>query len=655
MSKKAKVIASAVAIGVMATSVVGPVAMEVNAENYQGTVAMANESKDATTVVDAATGVPTVGTLTKDKWAGETDYTIKMNLWYGNNAESWRVYENGKLILEEALIPNSPNAQEASISFKDKMNGEYTYEVELVNRFGVTKIPTTVTHKVTQNELKLNVTLPESASGKPAVGYQVVNEDADTFQYAVYVANPNKSYVWAGKDFSVWGVDFETEGKITSVEGAASFTQDGNKVSLKLKQDEQLIPYDTMRVMIIKGEKNGKDATPKNIEPELFRGDIKYPENQGLPSSWEKGKKDLKASDLIADEKSYYDSTAVPKPGNTLITYNPVHPTQTLIGLPKKMPIEVNGENDVRLWIPSKYLAMGLATTNELFGLNPSFMVGLSIKENFTCALVPDGRGYKENPVEIDGQTMYWPIVKKHVDGPFQQEAGNFGEVQKQLSDYIPTSGKHEDYVTLNTGEADDPEYATAAISAGASLTITREFLYAIPKNDFANFIKDSKDPWAEFTFVDNAYNRGVYGLLQRNIFTEHREKALASTNINKDFELSGFANHIENIQNIMNEMDNEKENIYDAKIDWSEMENFLKEYRKFYANGVPTDAEWDAMVSDVKAAFEVLSKHWGDNTISFRYDFTTLLRVAQKYLPEIKNPAPSGATWVEQVNGANK
>lgn len=651
MSKVAKGISLLVSIGVIGTQLL-TTCVEANA--------LDSKAQTEKQVVVAATnanttGVPAQGILSKDKWDGETDYTISMNLWWGNNADSWRVYENGELVLDEKLVNNSPNPQKAEAKFTNKANGTYVYTVELVNSFGVTTLTSTVTHKVTKNETKLDIDLPDSASGKPATGYKVIKEDDKSFTYAFYVANPNKNYVWAGNDFSVWGINFETEGTIKEVEGAGSYTQDGNKVSLKLKQDEQLLPLDTMRVITVSGEKNGKTSTPKNIVADQFRGNVPYPEYEKLPSTWEKGKKDLKASDLISNEKDYYDTAVKTNTGNKLISYNPAHKTQMVIGLPEKMPVKVNGVSDMKIWMPSKYLAMGLATSNEIFKLNPNFMVGLSIKENFTCGLVPIESGYNENITEVDGKKWSWPIQKKHADGPFQQEKGNFNEVKKQNIDYLPPTAEHENYVTLKTGDPDDPSYVSSAISSAISLTTTREFLYAIPKNDFEGFVKQAKDPWAEYVLVDNAYNRGVYGLLQRNIFTTYREQALNTTDINKEFDLSGFASHIETVRSIIEEMDKEDTNIYDSKLTWQDFENYFKELRMFYGNGVPSDAEWNAMVEDCHNAFNVLSNHWGDNTVSFRYDFLTILRVARSYFPEISNPSPSGATWIEQVNGGNR
>lgn len=603
--------------------------------------------------VSTDTTVPAEFQISKNNWDGSPDYSIIMNLWYGTNGDVWKLYENGVLVKEIPLINNSPQPQSAEIQFTDKSNGTYEYTAELVNAIGVTKAKTTVIHEVTKNEKPIEIELPESVSGEPCVGYKILNETDSTFEWAVYIANPNKKYIWEGKEFSAWGLTFETDHQITSVSNCGKFSVDGKKITIDLKQDERLLPYETTRVFIVKGTK--KTLTkPTNFKPNLFRGNLSYPEYQGLPSSWEKNKTNLSINDLISNEADYYNPVVTGNTGNKLMYENPAHSTQIQIGLPKEMPVKVNGVSGLRIWLPSEYLAMGLATGTEFFGLNPNFMVGLSIKENFTCGLVPLEAGYNENLTEYDGKTWSWPIQKSHPDGPFQQEKGNFNEIKKQYPDYLPDTAEHENYVTLKTGNPDDPSYIHATMSSYMSLTMTRELLYAIPNNKFDEFIRYSKDPWVEFVLVDNAYNRGVYGLLQRNLFTTHREQAINSTDINKEFDLSGFANHIENIRNIISEMDKETENVYDAEITWDMMDNYFNELRLYYGRGIPTDSEWLAMKADVRKAFDILSKHWGNNTISYRYDFLTLLRVAEKYLPENKQPAPSSASWIEQINSAN-
>ncbi|WP_210088196.1 DUF5689 domain-containing protein [Paenibacillus turicensis] len=90
-----------------------------------------------------ATAIPSVPVLTSDLGyktglrAG--DFNILMNLWWGNNGSSYRLFENGGLIHEGQLKDVSPNAQQLTIPISEKLNGTYSYELELINRFGVTK------------------------------------------------------------------------------------------------------------------------------------------------------------------------------------------------------------------------------------------------------------------------------------------------------------------------------------------------------------------------------------------------------------------------------------------------------------------------------------------------------------------------------------
>jgi hypothetical protein len=298
---------------------------------------------------------------------------------------------------------------------------------------------------------------------------------------------------------------------------------------------------------------------------------------------------------------------------------------------------------------------MGLGFAKETFRINPHYMCGLGTKENFTFGLVPASTGSTTNPVVIDGETWYWPIQKEHPDGPFQQEAGNFNECKGEYPDYLSPDAKHDEYTKLITGDPNDAKFATAAISSAISLTMTREFLYSIPKIKFKEFVENAADPWAEFVCINYAYNRGVYGFLQKGIFTEHRARALATTDFAAEFGLSGFASHVENVRAMIEAANADTTHIYDSQLTWDDFEAFFKELRLFYRQGVPTDAEWNAMKEDVHRAFNVLAQHWGGSTVSLRYDFLTLLRVAKAHLPYPDTPNPTGQNWADHINSSNQ
>lgn len=93
------------------------------------------------------------------------NYTVTMNLWWGNNGTSYKLYENGVLIDTKTLKDVSPSAQHASTEFQGKPNGTYVYTAELTNKYGTT------------TSSALTVTIRDAAPGKPVVSHD--NWDGD--------------------------------------------------------------------------------------------------------------------------------------------------------------------------------------------------------------------------------------------------------------------------------------------------------------------------------------------------------------------------------------------------------------------------------------------------------------------------------------------
>ncbi|WP_324616516.1 rhamnogalacturonan lyase family protein [Paenibacillus bouchesdurhonensis] len=89
-----------------------------------------------------ATGVPGKPVLSDnngyDTGLLDGDFTITMNMWWGNNGSEYKLYENGKLIDTQKLIDDSPSTQIASTEITGRSNGIYTYTCELTNKFGTT-------------------------------------------------------------------------------------------------------------------------------------------------------------------------------------------------------------------------------------------------------------------------------------------------------------------------------------------------------------------------------------------------------------------------------------------------------------------------------------------------------------------------------------
>lgn len=94
-------------------------------------------------------GAPAEGVLSSTSgWEtglDDGDFEVRMNLWWGTNAEQLRVYENDVLIATVPLEASSPEAQSAAVPIAGRVNGTYVYRAELENAYGVTELePLTV-------------------------------------------------------------------------------------------------------------------------------------------------------------------------------------------------------------------------------------------------------------------------------------------------------------------------------------------------------------------------------------------------------------------------------------------------------------------------------------------------------------------------------
>lgn len=478
-------------------------------------------------------------------------------------------------------------------------------------------------------------------------------DDGPTYSGRIILENPNAAYKWNESYFTIWDIQFETTSTITDIKstnGAVNMTKTGNVVKVDLGW-QSLIGYGNKIELIYSATKAGLIEFPINFKVNYVRGDkdTMYPDYAALPTTFLKGSASYAQSDLISNSANYYQAGATQSTGK-FIVYNPDHDTQVNIGQTTITDYDVNTVSNVRIWIPSKFMAMGIATVYEYFKINPNYMAALGTKENFSAGVVPPEAGVSMNPVTIDGQQYYWPIVMGHVDGPFQQEVGNFNDAKIYFVDYLGEQAKHTDFTQIMS--QDDPKWVSASISSGISISVTRETLAAVKNVDYNEFINTATDPWAEFAIVTYAYNRGVSMFFSKKLFTDNRVEALSTPDIPSAFDMGGFGGHVPTVRAITKAMNNDVSDIYDEQITWQDMENYFGQLKKFYAKGTPSDAEWNSMIADVQTAYNTLSAHWGGTHISFRYDFLTLLRVAKMHLPEI-NPRPTGNQWYYIIKNA--
>jgi len=72
-----------------------------------------------------------------DTGLADGDYTVTMNLWWGQNATLFRLYENGEPIASVPLVDGGVGPQQATVPVSGRVDGTYVYTGELVNSEGV--------------------------------------------------------------------------------------------------------------------------------------------------------------------------------------------------------------------------------------------------------------------------------------------------------------------------------------------------------------------------------------------------------------------------------------------------------------------------------------------------------------------------------------
>ncbi|QJD82018.1 OmpL47-type beta-barrel domain-containing protein [Cohnella herbarum] len=88
--------------------------------------------------VTVSQGAPAKPVLSSNNWDGDGNFNVQMNMWWGMNGTTYRLYENDVLVDERTLVAGTPQAQSAVVEISGKPIGTYEYRGELINAAGST-------------------------------------------------------------------------------------------------------------------------------------------------------------------------------------------------------------------------------------------------------------------------------------------------------------------------------------------------------------------------------------------------------------------------------------------------------------------------------------------------------------------------------------
>ncbi len=98
----------------------------------------AGVTKTTSTTVKVSNAAPAAPVVSHDNWDKDGNFIVTANMWWGTNATTYRLYENGVLIDEQPLVAATPNAQKASTAVAGRASGTYVYVAEFSNAAGAT-------------------------------------------------------------------------------------------------------------------------------------------------------------------------------------------------------------------------------------------------------------------------------------------------------------------------------------------------------------------------------------------------------------------------------------------------------------------------------------------------------------------------------------
>jgi len=335
---------------------------------------------------------------------------------------------------------------------------------------------------------------------------------------------------------------------------------------------------------------------------------------------------------------------------------------QFFIGRPSES-ILISQTDGVTIRLPDKYFGLFLAYAMDMYGLNPSMLMGLAAKESFFGALLAaDDTGSDflvadpTTTYNCHSDTRQGLCHDEKLAGPFQSEPADMATdvsifaqrfwtgdsttaIEDRTPDVLPDSDilAEAGFKTFHDNVIRDNFQAT--IVAALDLHFRYNVLIRLNQAGLLEqyLARNTRKEREQLVFAAAMYTYSS-GITDKSTLNGLLSDCGVGKDPILDCGLDGFAGHSEDVGKVCTMLDRSPE-VYDYPLSKSDIDWFINELQGTYpyisVSGLHGPINWTTLRSAASTAFDTLQANRGNlGVISFRYDFRPLLAVIRAFLP---------------------
>ncbi len=306
-------------------------------------------------------------------------------------------------------------------------------------------------------------------------------------------------------------------------------------------------------------------------------------------------------------------------------------------------------------------LMMVMATSwgQEIFGYDMRVPIAIGCKESWNCV-------FWDSSHQLFPE---WDFAGTHPSygggacntDPYQiTTASNIQIAFQTMPDYLNHSSSIQEFFTgVNWPGAMKTNIINATVTFYVVLsTGYYGYFSASRAHRIDEFAANAADDFSMLRIVSFGYNQGKN---RPEIFNmrhgQQRPRMLTEKNLSNSDAMVGAYEYAPKIIDMVRRLGT-CDNVYDWGITWGDVQDFCADLRKYhYANGIPSETQWNAMKDEMKAAFDKMkgkapTQGLESDQISFRYNWLTMIRIMKSFLPKPGEFLPRGSAFYSAFSG---